>query len=109
MSVLDNYKQICSVEWSGEPWEFNQTAVFESKETRMLFYAEDSGCSCPSPFEETSFDDLTPILRLQDWIDHTVERMNDKYRRRDYDPTDQVVYSVKVVSQKLQELRRLDA
>ena len=109
MSGLENYTEVCSVEWSGESWEFDLTAVFESKETGMLFYAEDSGCSCPIPFEEMSFDYLKPILRLQDWIDHTVSRMNDKYRRSDYDPTDQVVYSVKVVSQKLQELRRLDA
>lgn len=107
MSIYDSHTEVCNVEWMGESWEFDQTAVFESKETGMLFYADDSGCSCPSPFEDTSFDDLKPILRLQDWIDHTVERMNSRYTSyNDYDPTDQVVYSVKVVSQKLQEIRR---
>lgn len=110
VSIYDSHTEVCSVEWSGEAYEFDETCVFESKETGMLFYAEDAGCSCPSPFENTTFEKLTPILRLQDWIDHTVHRMNSRYTSySNYDPTDQVVYSVKIVSQKLQELRRLDA
>lgn len=106
MSGLENYTEVYNVEWSGESYEFDQTAVFESKETGMLFYADDTGCSCPIPFENTTFDDLTPITRLQDWIDHTVKRMNSRYSCNNYDPTDQVVYSVKIISQKLQEIRR---
>lgn len=40
-----------SIEWVGESYEFNMTAVW--KESRGKYYiADDSGCSCPSPFED---------------------------------------------------------
>ncbi len=33
-------------------YSFNIFAVWHDPEIRGLFYAEDSGCSCPSPFED---------------------------------------------------------
>jgi hypothetical protein len=49
-----------SVEWEDEPYQFNMTAVWRDRETGQLYWADDSGCSCPSPFEEfTSRDSLT--------------------------------------------------
>lgn len=48
----------------GDPsacWSFNDLAVWQHTDGR-LFWARDSGCSCPSPFEDyTSLDQLTAI------------------------------------------------
>lgn len=44
-------------------YSFDILAVWQHEDGR-LFYATDSGCSCPSPFENfTSLDDLTPITK----------------------------------------------
>lgn len=39
-----------AVEWNGNRYEFNLTAVWVDEEG-TYFWASDSGCSCPSPFE----------------------------------------------------------
>lgn len=46
------------IEWREEPYEFDMTIVL--KKARGEYYlAHDSGCSCPSPFEDfTSIDKL---------------------------------------------------
>jgi hypothetical protein len=36
-------------------FEFHQLVVLKHEPTGRLFYAEDSGCSCPTPFEDVSF------------------------------------------------------
>lgn len=68
MSYTDPYSKpeaygleiIGSIEWDDEPYEFDMTVVWRDKETGILYYANDSGCSCPSPFEDfSSKDELT--------------------------------------------------
>lgn len=40
-----------SIEWDGEDYQFHITAVW--RQARGKYYvATDSGCSCPSPFED---------------------------------------------------------
>jgi hypothetical protein len=51
------------VEWDDEPYQFNMTAVWRSTTTGQLYYADDSGRSCPSPFEDHSTEDLIPATR----------------------------------------------
>jgi hypothetical protein len=46
------------VEWSARSYEFDLTAVWRDATTGAFYWASDSGCSCPSPFENTTFDDL---------------------------------------------------
>jgi hypothetical protein len=42
-------------------YSFDELVVWQHKDER-LFYAQDSGCSCPSPFEDfTSLDSLSEI------------------------------------------------
>jgi len=42
-------------------YEFNELVVWQHEDGRV-FFAQDSGCSCPSPFEDyTSLEDLTPV------------------------------------------------
>ena len=49
-------------------WEFEMVIVLRHKETGDLYWAQDSGCSCPSPFEDfTSFADLGPPLTLENF------------------------------------------
>lgn len=43
-------------------YSFDEFKIWERKSDGALFYGEDSGCSCPSPFEDVkSLADLTPI------------------------------------------------
>lgn len=45
-------KPIGEFEWSEPDYSFDFTVVWQSLEDPTLFYwAQDSGCSCPSPFE----------------------------------------------------------
>lgn len=47
------------VDWDDEPYQFDMTAVWRDADGG-LYWADDSGCSCPSPFEDlTSISDLT--------------------------------------------------
>lgn len=42
-------------------WSFNYLAVWQHEDGRV-FWAQDSGCSCPSPFEDyNSLDDLDEV------------------------------------------------
>lgn len=66
MTFPDDYETIAHIEWRYESWEYDQTEVYRRKDG-ALFYAEDSGCSCPIPFEFTTEADLTPIRSLADW------------------------------------------
>ena len=46
-------KPIGEFEWSEPDYSFDFTVVWQSLEDPTLFYwARDSGCSCPSPFED---------------------------------------------------------
>lgn len=43
------------VEWSSEPYEFNLTVILRQEDD--FYWADDSGCSCPTPFENHRFPD----------------------------------------------------
>ncbi len=47
---------------TGGSWEFTTTAIFRNKETGKLYYSQDSGCSCPTPFDGVTVDDLIPLV-----------------------------------------------
>lgn len=51
-------------------WSFDDLIVWKHEDGR-LFYATDSGCSCPSPFEDfKGIDDLTEITDdAESWTD----------------------------------------
>jgi hypothetical protein len=42
--------QVGEVNWSDEAYQFDKTVVWKHEDGRF-FLGEDSGCSCPSPFE----------------------------------------------------------
>lgn len=49
-------KTVAEIEWSDESYQFDTTCVWVHPETGRWFVESDSGCSCPSPFED--FTDL---------------------------------------------------
>lgn len=46
---------IGEVEWNDYPYEFDLTGVWKNKEGYWI--ASDSGCSCPTPFDNHRFPD----------------------------------------------------
>lgn len=82
--TVTDYREVGEVDWEEEPYEFELTRVYQQISTGALFYATDSGCSCPIPFEDTEETDLTPITRMQDWYDHVTERIVEADPEEDY-------------------------
>lgn len=89
--------------WQADDYNFDFSVVWQSKEDPTLFYwARDSGCSCPSPFEDytslegdgyytvnkgTKHDVIKDLLETLE----VVKKQNQEYSWRTYDPSDQVL------------------
>lgn len=54
-----NLETVGEIEWEDEPYQFDLTVVWRRKDDGQLLYASDSGCSCPTPFEDHGIGDLT--------------------------------------------------
>lgn len=44
----------------GGGYDFDLIVVWKNS-NNQLFWASDSGCSCPTPFEDVSFSDIIPV------------------------------------------------
>lgn len=67
------------IEWSDGCYQFDLTVVWRKVNTNEFFYAEDSGCSCPSPFESMGMDDLIACTPFE--LDkHLTERFATDWR-----------------------------
>lgn len=54
-------KLIDSIDFA-DSYEFDIVAVWEDIETGQRYYASDTGCSCPTPFEDfRSLSDMNPL------------------------------------------------
>jgi hypothetical protein len=62
------------IDWSSGSYEFDYTVVWRRTAGGSLLYGEDSGCSCPSPFESEGVEDLTLIGSLTDFQAHLAQR-----------------------------------
>jgi hypothetical protein len=62
--------QVFSIDFSDGCYQFDLLVVWKDADGR-LYYAEDSGCSCPSPFEN---DSMATLTRVQS-ADEIVSRM----------------------------------
>lgn len=69
---------IGEIDWSSGCYEFSLTVVWKRADGAFV-YGEDSGCSCPSPFEDTGIDDLTEIGSLKEFQEHCAERQATAY------------------------------
>jgi hypothetical protein len=65
------------IDWSSGSYEFDYTVVWKRDLDGRFVYAEDSGCSCPVPFESTGVDDLTVLPKrggLKEFREHCADR-----------------------------------
>lgn len=65
---------IGEVDWSDGCYQFDLTVVWRRPADGAFLYGEDAGCSCPSPFESTGVDGLTPIASPPEFAAHLEER-----------------------------------
>lgn len=72
-------KILGEIDFSSGSYEFDVSVVWADVETGALYYADDSGCSCPAPFEDTGRNDLTKVERTQDLIDYFESRKADAF------------------------------
>lgn len=73
---------IGEIDWSSGSWEFDYTVVWQRESDGRFVYAEDSGCSCPSPFENTGVDELVVLPKrggLEAFKAHCDQRQADAY------------------------------
>lgn len=71
-----------------EPYEFDMMVVWRDPEGNLV-YATDSGCSCPSPFEDMTpesllqfeYDEVASIVRDSRIYDHKQIEFEDKLDR----------------------------
>lgn len=73
MSLNTEYDIVGDLNTSGLSWEFDDLRVYRRHEDGKYFYATDSGCSCPCPFESTDISDLLPYSEheIREWArDH---------------------------------------
>lgn len=53
-----------AVEDDESNYDYNTFLVLMKKDDKRLFWVNDSGCSCPMPFEDKSVTDLLPIVDM---------------------------------------------
>lgn len=61
------------IDWSDGNYCFDFTVVWQRKSDGVFVYGEDSGCSCPSPFEDQGIEDLQRITSLAEFQAHLNE------------------------------------
>jgi hypothetical protein len=49
---MEGYRVLERIQQDHLSWEFNEIRIVQDNETGKLGYGHDSGCSCPSPFED---------------------------------------------------------
>jgi hypothetical protein len=53
---------VCEIDYSDGSYQFDLRVIWRHKPTGKLYTGRDSGCSCPSPFEDfTNIEDLDPF------------------------------------------------
>lgn len=95
-NVFDNPEKhgltvVATIEAENLSYEFDIIAVWKHTETGKLYWAYDSGCSCPLPFENfTTISSLTPLKNISvlqerllsdgDYITRSLANRNDFLR-----------------------------
>jgi hypothetical protein len=63
-----NLEPFAELELTEPDYSFDLVVVWRHKDTGELYYGADSGCSCPSPFENfSSIDDLVLLATEADF------------------------------------------
>lgn len=75
-------KMIGEVDFSSGCYCFDYTVVWQRVSDGRFVYGDDSGCSCPSPFEDQGVQNLTVLRKrggLNDLKAHLEERIKESY------------------------------
>lgn len=67
-------RTIGQIDWSDGRYQFDLTVVWQREVDGVFMYAEDSGCSCPSPFEDLTPAGLIEIASIGEFLRHLQER-----------------------------------
>jgi hypothetical protein len=70
------FTKIAEIDWDNESYQFNVTGVWQKDDDLTLWYAEDSGCSCPVVWENT-----TELERLFS-LEPIVQRLHSLYKNK---------------------------
>lgn len=68
MDKFVGFTKLDEIEWDSEPDQFNITGIWRRDSDGTIWTADDSGCSCPTPWEDT-----TTLERLFN-MDELIER-----------------------------------
>jgi hypothetical protein len=80
-------KILGELDFSSGNYEFDLTIVFQDVKTGRIYYADDSGCSCPMPFEDMGRNDLVPVENAASLSRHLRNR-NSGWNSSDVTPAD---------------------
>lgn len=69
--VADQFSLVGELEEPGLCYEFNTLQVVKHDPSGRLFYAQSSGCSCPTPFEEFFFEVVGEKIAATDYNEIT--------------------------------------
>ena len=84
-------RTVGEIEWSEPCYDFNLTVVWQDVTTGAYYYASDSGCSCPSPFEDYDRSNIAHATKMQDLIDGIAAARDENfYRSQDEDESARV-------------------
>lgn len=83
-------RTIGEIDFSSGSYEFDILVVFQDVETGKFYYAEDSGCSCPSPFEDHDRTTLTPFVDSSDLRSRAERLLKDRGEDCGYADADDV-------------------
>lgn len=73
-STPEPWAKIAEAEW-GESYEFDTLVVLQNRETGEIRAMHDSGCSCPTPFEDyNGIDDTTKIESVDDLLRYLLSK-----------------------------------
>lgn len=72
-------RTIGEVDFSSGSYEFDTLVVWQDVETGRLYYAEDSGCSCPCPFDYTTRETITPLANVDELRSRLKHRADTAY------------------------------
>lgn len=80
-SSPENYglTTVGEIDWSDGCYCFDYTTVWQRTADGVFVYGEDSGCSCPSPYESETAEGLTEIPSLSEFQTHLNDRSASNY------------------------------
>jgi hypothetical protein len=87
-----NLEQVAQIDYSDGSYQFDYRVVWRHKDTGKLYTARDSGCSCPSPFE-----DYVKIEDLEEFSLSKIETEAREEAAEDYYEGDSILDFLEVI------------